>query len=123
MNPVPDNEVEILLRKLGRGGEEGSSSDSDLDQHLDADELNAYAENALPAAARAKYTEHLADCSSCRKIVAQLAVVSAPLAVAKESEQSSWNKLVSRLFSPLTLRYAVPGLAALVILAVVFISY
>ena len=37
-----------------------------LSPHLDADELNSYAEGMVPAPARVRYTEHLADCDLCR---------------------------------------------------------
>ncbi len=74
MKQETNNEIDLLLRRLSRR-QEVPVSDADLridSDHLDADELSAYAENALPAAARARYTEHVADCSKCREIVVQL---------------------------------------------------
>jgi hypothetical protein len=78
MKQANKNEVDLLLRSLaGRGVNEpalpgGWTSGREnpaLFPHLDADELNSYAEGVLPAAVRTRYTEHLADCESCRRIV------------------------------------------------------
>ncbi len=35
--------------------------------HLDADEIAAFVENALPEKTRQNYMRHLADCDRCRK--------------------------------------------------------
>ena len=74
MRQETNNEIDLLLRRLSRR-QNGSAPDGDLPadtDHLDADELSSYAENALPKAARARYTEHLAECSRCRELVVQL---------------------------------------------------
>ena len=68
MNEERKNEMDLLLRRLGR---RDAAAVPEAD-HLDADELSAYAENALPVAARARYTSHLAECSRCRELVVQL---------------------------------------------------
>ncbi|HEU0252048.1 MAG TPA: zf-HC2 domain-containing protein, partial [Pyrinomonadaceae bacterium] len=71
MKEDTNNEMDLLLRRLSRRQDE-SMPDADPNiagEHFDADELNSYAENVLPAAARARYTEHLADCSSCRELI------------------------------------------------------
>jgi hypothetical protein len=117
MKPETNNEMDLLLRRLGR-----SAADSPADaDHLDADELSSYAENALPAAARARYTEHLAECASCRKLVAQLSssagVVSAAV---KVSEPSALRKFLASLFAPMVLRYAVPALGLIVVAVIGF---
>ncbi len=114
MKQDTNNEMDLLLRRLSR-----SASDIGADgNHLDADELSSYAENALPAAARARYTEHLAECASCRKLVAQLsssvAVVPASES-ARVSEPSALKKFLASLFSPMVLRYAVPALGLIVV--------
>jgi hypothetical protein len=124
MKPAGNNEIDLLLRRLGgwRGEEESVAEESQAEPqpHLDADELSAYAENALPAAARARYTEHVADCARCRKIVTQLAMSAgvALSAAAPVSEKSGLNRFFANLFSPSVLRYAVPSLAAAVILGI-----
>src|SRR5829696_9428880 len=114
MKPEINNEMDLLLRRLGR-----SASDLPKDSdHLDVDELSSYAENALPAGARARYTEHLAECSSCRKLVAQLSSSVSVVTVAetpKVSEPSALRKFLASLFSPTVLRFAVPALGLIVV--------
>ena len=77
MRPEPNNDIDLLLRQLTRRN--GAPVSEFDEQHLDADELNSYVANALPAAARARYTDHLADCSSCRKLVTQLSAAQGPV--------------------------------------------
>jgi len=129
MNREPNKEIEILLRKLSgkQNGDaaaaEGNSS-ANASEHLDADELSAYAENALPASLRSHYTEHVADCNSCRKLVAQLslsstaAIVRAPV---EESAPSRLKALLAGLFSPLLIRYAIPAMAVILVVAIAWI--
>ncbi len=121
MKQDKNNEIDLLLRRLSRR-QDVPVSDVDSD-HLDADELSAYAENAMPAAARARYTEHLADCSKCREIVVQLSG-SVPVVVAKETvpvvAPSGLQKFLASLFSPMVLRYAVPALGLIVVAAIGF---
>jgi len=129
MNREPNKEIDILLRKLSgkQNGDavaaEGRSSASAA-EHLDADELSAYAENALPASLRSHYTEHLADCNSCRKLVTQLslsstaAIVRAPV---EEPIPSRLKALLAGLLSPLVIRYAVPAMAVILVVAIAWI--
>jgi hypothetical protein len=118
--------MDLLLRRLSRRqGVPASDGESRLDSdHLDADELNSYAENALPAAARARYTEHLAECSRCRELVVQLSA-SIPVAAARETvtaAEPSWlRKFLASFFSPMVLRYAVPALGLIVVAAIGFV--
>ena len=118
MKQEANNEMDLLLRRLGRQQDAPVSTTAD---HLDADELSAYAENVLPAAARARYTEHLAECSHCREIVAQFSsaagVVTAPETVGI-SAPSTLRKFLASLFSPMVLRYAVPALGLIVVAAI-----
>lgn len=62
-----DKEIDAILRKA-RGNEVVTSFDS----HLDADEISAFAENALPETARQRGMTHLADCTRCRKILSNV---------------------------------------------------
>src|SRR5215208_5586028 len=114
MKPEINKEMDLLLRRLGR-----SASDLPKDgDHLDVDELSSYAENALPAGARARYTEHLGECSSCRKLVAQLSSSVRVVTVAetaKVSEPSALRKFLASLFSTTVLRFAVPALGLIVV--------
>ncbi len=81
--------------------------------HLDADELSAFAENALPLNARARYTAHLADCDSCRKLVSDLVMSSGVVSALNSTatpldtqKRASWLDRLSAIFAPRILRYA-----------------
>ncbi len=79
-----DKEIDTLLRKAQRDapvlvGDFASS------RHLDADEISAFAENAMPEYSRALYTAHLADCDRCRKILSNLLMMNAEAAPAAAS--------------------------------------
>lgn len=119
MRREPQKEIDLLLRQLSRRNRI-PVAESD-EQHLDADELNSYVANALPPAARARYTEHLADCSSCRKLAAQLSVAQGPV-VARESASvvapSGLMSFLASLFTPMVLRYAVPAIGLIVVAVV-----
>ncbi len=121
MKQETNKEMDLLLRRLGRQQDAGASAAGD---HLDADELSAYAENVLPAAVRARYTEHLIECSRCRQVIAQLSpsagVVTAPEAVAV-SAPSALKKFLASLFTPMVLRYAAPALGLIVVAVIGFI--
>jgi hypothetical protein len=121
MKQETNNEMDLLLRRLGRRPETSvSDGNGDID-HLDADELSAYAENVLPAAARARYTTHLAECARCRELVVQLSSSAGvvPLAeVVKPSAPSALRKFLASLFSPMVLRYAVPALGLILVAAI-----
>jgi outer membrane biosynthesis protein TonB len=121
MNEKTNNEMDLLLRRLG-GHPDKSVADANGDiDHLDADELSAYAENVLPAAARARYTTHLAECARCRELVAQLSS-SAGVVPAVETVHppvpSVLRKFLAGLFSPFVLRYAVPALGLIIVAAI-----
>jgi hypothetical protein len=119
MKQETNNEMDLLLRRLGRRDDAAVPED-----HLDADELSSYAENALPAAARARYTVHLAECSRCRSLVAQLSS-SAGVVTTTDSaavpEPSGFRKFLASLFTPMVLRYAAPALGLIVVAAIGFV--
>ncbi|MDX6530173.1 MAG: hypothetical protein QOH41_2463 [Blastocatellia bacterium] len=101
-----DAQMDVLLRRYA-----GKSHGNSPTEHLDADELNAFAEGSLPEAARARYVSHLVDCDNCRQIISQLAingstVLAAEASTAPERSGYSWWKRLGGLFSPMTLRYA-----------------
>jgi hypothetical protein len=123
MKQESNNEMDLLLRRLARR-DDASASDAGGD-HLDADELSAYAENALPVGARARYLAHLADCSRCRGLVVQLgssAGVVATTESAKVSEPSGLKKFLASLFTPMVLRYAAPALGLIVVATISFVA-
>ena len=126
MKQETNNEIDLLLRRLSRR-QEVPVSDADLridTDHLDADELSSYAENALPAAARARYTEHLADCSRCRETCrATQRIGSGVVAASRDvdgSGPSGLRKFLASFFSPMVLRYAVPALGLIVVAVIGF---
>ncbi|HZI46880.1 MAG TPA: zf-HC2 domain-containing protein [Pyrinomonadaceae bacterium] len=114
------NEMDLLLRRLGRR-DDASVPGAD---HLDTDELSAYAENALPVAARARYTAHLAECSRCRELVVQLSSavgVVAATETAAVSKPSAWRTFLASIFTPMVLRYAAPALGLIVVAVIGFV--
>ena len=129
-------EMDLLLRRLARQGGASSHSSGGGDgqgsagAHMDADELAAYAENALPDAARSRYTSHLSDCDSCRRLVAELSqAADAAGRIERGSAAvqgmikppSLWGRL-SSVFSLPAVRFGVPALAVLSIAFVIFLS-
>src|SRR5690349_3555732 len=129
MKQESNNAIDLLLRKLGRSGgrvqqNAGNGAAASTEAHLDSDELNAYAENALPPTTRARYTDHLADCARCRQIVSQLSraaglvIDDSPRAV----PVSGLKAFLASLFSPIVLRYAVPALGLLIVASIGFFA-
>src|SRR6185436_8718882 len=128
MNGANQNEIDLMLRTLARAeknppqsrmssrGDGAAPSD-----HLDADELNSYAEGLVPAPARVRYTEHLAECAVCRGIVVDLTQAAGAStrheAPESRSDSSFWQKLAA-LFAPSVLRYAVPVLLLTVVIGI-----
>lgn len=124
MRQETNNEIDLLLRRMGR--QDGGSVSEAHEQHLDVDELSLYAQNALPAAARTRYTEHLVECSTCRKLVTELSLsfgetAAAAARVQTVGEPSALKKFLASLFSPMVLRYAVPALGLIVVGVIGFV--
>jgi hypothetical protein len=71
-----DKEIDTLLRKA-HGDDPVLVGDFASAGHLDADEISAFAENAMPENSRALYSAHLADCTRCRKILSNLLMMNA----------------------------------------------
>jgi hypothetical protein len=116
-----DKEIDSLLRESARRGRAASAAHA---AHLDADEQSAYAENALPAAARTHYAAHLADCDDCLRSVTQLALAAGMPAQLEPRETATgqtispnitWRERFGALFAPRAWRYAVPALALLLV--------
>ena len=139
-----DKEIDSLLREGARRGRaaparrgagereaRGGVLATPESAHLDADELNAYAENSLPAPARNAYAAHLADCDACRRSVTQLALAAgipaqleqqaAAATVGEVLPGVTWRERLGALFAPGAWRYAVPALALLLVSAVTLI--
>lgn len=95
--------------------------------HLDADEMSAFAEGALPPAARAQYVSHLADCDRCRKQVSSLAISAGAVArteqsVAEKIERRRFWQILAGFFAVPVLRYAAFGAVLLIAAGVAFIA-
>jgi len=120
MKQASNNEIDLLLRALGRRGQssarDATRSDGDngnISNHLDADELSSYAEGVVTGPARERYTQHLAECDRCRGIVitlSQSAGATVRHDVVKHQTGSSFWSTLAVIFSPAVLRYAVPAL-------------
>ncbi len=73
-----DKEIDALLRQTAQGETAFAAANpkskirNPKSFHLDADEISAFAENALPEKSRQKYIVHLADCEKCRKNLSNL---------------------------------------------------
>src|SRR5688500_11765894 len=125
MRQETNNEVDLLLRRLSRRGDGGArdGGTGPGDRHLDVDELSSYAQNVLPPAARARYTEHLSECVSCRKLVTVLALSLAAVTAAAPLKAglaaTGLKAFLASLFSPMVLRYAVPALGSMILVMVV----
>lgn len=136
-----DTEIDGLLRHQARrakvsapsaterAGDHGATTMTAGGAHLDADELNAYAEGVLPEAARARYMTHLADCDECRGLVTKLTLAAnVPVAIpagetpAVVAPSRSWREWLAAFFAPAVLRYAIPAVVLLAVVAVAFIA-
>ena len=116
-----DAEIDVLMRRFA-----GNARSDAMPEHLDADELNAFAEGALPPAARMRYVSHLADCDNCRKLASQLAMSAGAVAKAEpigsiKPEPISWSQRLAALFAPRTLRYAAFAVVLIAAAGVVFL--
>ena len=130
MKPELDQEMDSLLRAHGRRAlsPRARTPAAQAAAHLDADELSAYAEQALPASVRAHYAAHLADCDDCRRQVVVL-VRAAGLAEGREprvgiaittAAAPAWRARLAALFAPGAWRYALPVVALLAVSGVAF---
>jgi len=111
-----DKEIDALLRKAR--GTEAAGTASDL-AHLDADEIAAFAENALPEKTRHSYITHFAACDRCRKILSQSILLnaeaeqnaaSAPEIAAPTLQRPAWRQ---SLFGMPTIAYTMGVLVLL----------
>jgi len=100
-----DKEIDALLRRSPMGislpGE----------PHLDADTIAAFAENALPAAARQVYTRHLADCEHCRKLLSDTIILNRADGVQASSDAVIGTALSAPAESWWSRLFRTPGIA------------
>lgn len=102
-----DKEIDAILRKKVAG-----AAVSPKTAHLDADEIAAFAENALPANTRLAYTRHLADCDRCRNVLAQTISFYPEAAIEPASSDVSDSPLSDPAMPWYQRLFAVPNLAA-----------
>src|SRR5687767_9924728 len=128
MKATNDATMDLLLRKQAQRNSSVSLGGVGPHAHLDPDELNAFAENSLPEAARMRFASHLADCDRCRKLATEL-TMSAPVATRVQPEPvsatslwSSTGQVLATLFSLPVLRFGVPALAILLLAIVAFVA-
>src|ERR1041384_1184880 len=117
-----EKQIDLLMRRHARMAEPEITG-----EHLDADEMNTFAEGALPPAARAQYMSHLVSCDDCRQQVAQIAlaggaVIRAESAVAERPRRRSFWEGLSALFAPRGLRYAAFAAVLLIVAGIGFIA-
>src|SRR6266478_9592026 len=115
------SQIDVLLKRHGGHAPTGAPAD-----HLDADELNAFAEGAAPAAARSRYVSHLAECHDCRRLATQLssaagATANAGAGAIETASGSLWQKL-TLFFAPPMLRYAAFAAVLVVAVGVTFLA-
>ncbi len=117
-----DRQIDLLMRRYAKAAPRPSVSD-----HLDADELSAFAEGALPQATRASYISHLSECDECRKQASDLAIssgamISAEQTQPKPSEGRSFWQVLAGIFALPVLRYAAFGAVVLLVAGVAFVA-
>jgi hypothetical protein len=118
-----DEQIDLLMRRFAGSAAAAPGSQD----HLDADEMNAFAEGALPPAARARYVSHLAGCDQCRKQVTELAIASGALArteqsVANKPERLGFWATLSSAFALPALRYAAFAAMVVIVASVGFVA-
>src|SRR5215472_3280797 len=103
-----DKEIDAILRKYAPETAAGRLTSA----HLEADEIAAFAENALPANARSVYIKHLADCNRCRGVLSQ-AISFYPEAETQAASSAVSTGTVEGIRLPWYRKlFAVPNLAA-----------
>ena len=131
MKETDDRPIELLLRRHAQrnsGLANGGPASGALSPHLDADEMNALAENALPQALRSRFSAHLADCDSCRKLVSALSMnASTATRIASDAEEvkpdrSSFWGMLAALFSLPLMRYGIPALTVILLAVTAFVT-
>ena len=117
-----DKQIDVLMQRYAK-----AAPQTNITGHLDADELSAFAEGALPPATRSRYVSHLADCNECRKQASALVISSGVVVRAEESPskvnegRTFWQALVGMFALPV-LRYAAFAAVVLIIAGVAFVA-
>jgi len=117
-----DKQIDVLMRRYAK-----AAPRMIVTEHLDADEISAFAEGALPPATRARYVSHLADCDDCRKQASSLAISSGAVVRTEESrspaiEGRSFWQVLAGIFALPILRYAAFAAVVLIVAGVAFVA-
>jgi putative zinc finger protein len=117
-----EKQIDLLMRRYAK-----AATRTSLTEHLDADELSAFAEGALPEATRSRYVSHLADCDGCRKQASDLAISSGTIVRAEQahpeiSEGRTFWQALAGLFALPVLRYAAFAAVLLIVAGVAFVA-
>ncbi|HEX3084706.1 MAG TPA: hypothetical protein VHP99_09315 [Pyrinomonadaceae bacterium] len=118
-----DQQIDLLIRRFASG----AAGPGDGVEHLDADELSAFAEGALPAAARARYVSHLGECDQCRRQASELALAAGAVAraeqtVAEKSVRPGFWATVGQLLALPAFRYAAVAAVLVLVAGVSFVA-
>src|SRR5437588_7587876 len=119
-----DSQIDLLMRRHAKT----ARSEQVPGQHLDADAFNAFAEGALPPAARSRYVSHLADCDECRKLATGLSIHAGGVTATQTSQASSeaagswWQTLSSFIALP-ALRYAAFAIVLIAVVGITFLAW
>lgn len=115
-----DKQIDLLMRRYAP-----SANRAIAGEHLDADEISAFAEGNLPPAARMRYVSHLADCDHCRQMVSQVTLSGAGAAraepVPEKSHRTFWQTLTG-LFALPVLRYAAFAAVLVIVAGVAYVA-
>lgn len=126
-----DREIDALLRRTAQGERASANSrfriPDSKSPHLDADEIVAYAENALPEKLKLNFTAHFADCRRCRAILSNVAALDsetpAEIVRAKKTKSAATAPIAwyRRLFAAPNPAYALGALLLIFVGLAVFI--
>ena len=81
-----DKEIDAILRNARH---DGPVLVGDASRHLDADQISAFAENAMTEKSRLLYAAHMADCDRCRKILSNVLVMNSEAVPATATSPSA----------------------------------
>lgn len=122
-----DAQMDLLLRRYARASDASGfdSAGESTAEHLDADELSAFAEGVVPLPARARYVSHLTECGQCRGLVSQLVMATGGVIATETVEKapaggSLWEKLAG-VFAVNRLRYAAFAMVLIVAAGITFV--
>src|SRR5258705_9006475 len=117
-----DKQIDVLMRRYAK-----AAPRTGVTGHLDADEISAFAEGALPPATRARFVSHLADCDQCRKQASALAISSGAVVRTEESpspvgEGRTFWQVLAGMFALPVLRYVAFAAVLLIVAGVAFVA-